>query len=287
MIKRNVGFRNEKVLRPRHENFQNPMQKLIRSKDITYEDYDSGSDSENGTYESLVQINLRKSIENANRRAKIARVQKTGHPLFDHLREERAIKENNPRKKKSSPKTVKKPLDDNVANLPANNSFLHRREGIMQKPTNLHAPNRKSSSNSHLNNPTQVRNSKGMVHSVSLQQMSSARMGPNRKYSEGLLPQTLPRQLYQSRNFAKSEQNLFYLRSEVPNFHRQPSHMGQMFEFQARPTGRGFQRKHVTDSSDSDSDWLIPRPKFGQKTSNKNRSSDDSDVSRHPVRSKR
>jgi len=306
MLMRNRGFKSEKVYRSRQENLENQNPKLMSPKEIPYEDYDSdsGSDSENATYESLIELSLRKQIEIAHRNAKIARVTKTGHPLFDHLREERAIKE--PLKKKTSPKIVKKPVESNrkpvenskklvenngpAHNMPANNSFLHRREGIMHKtqPMNSSRP-QKSLSNSHLTNLNQVRSSKGMTHSVSLQQMSSMnRGGPVRKHSEGVV-QTFPRQFYQNRDMARSEQNLYYLRGEVPTFQRHPyqMHNQQMFEFQARQNGRGFQRKHTTDSSDSDSDWIIPRPKFGHKKPNKNKTSDDSDISAHFVRSKR
>jgi len=282
------GYRGDKVLHPRQENL-NPIPKLgslLGNKEIPYEEYDSDSDSENGTYESLMEITLRKTIENANRRAKVARVQKTGHPLFDHLREERALKENLHRKKKPAPKTVKTPVDDSTTTLPPNNSFLHRREGIMQKTATLGSTNRKSLSNSHINNVNQLRSSKVLTTSVSLQQMNG-RNGPHRKYSETTV-QSLPRKLYQNRDLAKSEQNLFYLRSEIPSYNRYPSNMNQMFEFQARGTGRGFQRKHPIDSSDSDSDnWLIPRPKLAQKKPNKTRNSDDSDFSGPMFHSKR
>lgn len=310
MLMRNRAFKNEKVYRSRRDNLENQNPKLISPKEIPYEDYDSdsGSDSENGTYESLIELSLRKQIEIAHRQSKIARVTRTGHPLFDHLREERAIKEL-PRKK-TSPKMIKKPVENNrksvenskklvesngpAHNMPANNSFLHRREGIMHKTQTLNSSRpQKSLSNSHLTNLNQIRGSKGMTHSVSLQQMSSMnRGGPVRKHSEGPVAQTFPRQFYQNRDMARSEQNLYYLRGEVPNFQRHPYQMQrsdqQMFEFQARQNGRGFQRKHTTDSSDSDSDWIIPRPKFGHKKPNKNnKTSDDSDVSAHFVRSKR
>jgi len=281
MLRQNMRYRKEQILRKRQENSENQIPKLgalIGAKEIPYEDFDSGSDSENGIYESLVEITLRKSIENANRRAKISRVQKTGHPLFDHLREERALKENISRKKKPStakPVSKPEPVEDEDTYLPANNSFLHRKERTLRKNSTIEPPaTRKSLSSSHLNNSNQVRYSKGIPHSMSLQQMSSAyKRAPVRKISEAPSAQSLPRKLHQTREMAKSEQNLFYMRSEVPSFHGYPHHMNQMFEFQAgRPDGRGFQRKHTTDSSDSDSDnWIIPRPKFGNKKPNQNR----------------
>lgn len=51
----------------------------------------AGSQSEKNIYESVEQIHYRKTLETLNRREKIRDVHRTGHPLFDHLREERAI----------------------------------------------------------------------------------------------------------------------------------------------------------------------------------------------------
>lgn len=42
-------------------------------------------------YESVEQIHYRKTVESMNRQEKVRSVQKTGHPLFDRLREERAL----------------------------------------------------------------------------------------------------------------------------------------------------------------------------------------------------
>lgn len=55
----------------------------------------AGSTSADNLYESVEQIHYRKTIENLNRREKVRDVHRTGHPLFDHLREERAMASTN------------------------------------------------------------------------------------------------------------------------------------------------------------------------------------------------
>lgn len=51
----------------------------------------ANSKSEDNIYESVEQIHYRKTMENLNRKEKVRDIHRTGHPLFDHLREERAI----------------------------------------------------------------------------------------------------------------------------------------------------------------------------------------------------
>lgn len=48
--------------------------------------------SDENIYESLEVINYRKTIEAISRNSKVRSVPKTGHPLFDHLREENVLK---------------------------------------------------------------------------------------------------------------------------------------------------------------------------------------------------
>jgi len=51
----------------------------------------ANSSSVDNIYESVEQIHYRKTLETLNRLEKVRDVHRTGHPLFDHLREERAL----------------------------------------------------------------------------------------------------------------------------------------------------------------------------------------------------
>jgi len=56
----------------------------------------ANSTSVDNIYESVEQIHYRKTVESMNRTEKIRNVHRTGHPLFDHLREERALASGGP-----------------------------------------------------------------------------------------------------------------------------------------------------------------------------------------------
>ena len=56
----------------------------------------ANSSSVDNIYESVEQIHYRKTVESMNRREKVRDVHRTGHPLFDHLREERALASGGP-----------------------------------------------------------------------------------------------------------------------------------------------------------------------------------------------
>lgn len=51
-----------------------------------------GTSSDDNLYESVEMIHYKKTIQNLDRIKKTRSVQKTGHPLFDHLRVEQALK---------------------------------------------------------------------------------------------------------------------------------------------------------------------------------------------------
>lgn len=59
------------------------------------------SSSVDNIYESVEQIQYRKTLETLNRREKVRDIHRTGHPLFDHLREERALASGNAGKRTS------------------------------------------------------------------------------------------------------------------------------------------------------------------------------------------
>lgn len=67
------------------------------------------SSSEDNLYESVEMIHYLKAMQSLNRQKKTRSIQKTGHPLFDSLRVEQALRE--PCRKIS---TTKKPFDENV-----------------------------------------------------------------------------------------------------------------------------------------------------------------------------
>lgn len=67
------------------------------------------SNSEDNLYESVEMIHYLKTMQSLNRQKKTRSIQKTGHPLFDSLREEQAMRE--PSRKVSS---TKKPFDEHA-----------------------------------------------------------------------------------------------------------------------------------------------------------------------------
>jgi len=226
--------------------------------------YNSCSDSEDETiYESLEQINLRKERENKHRQAKISKVQRTGHPLFDHLREERALKEN-----------VKKPVksaEQRTAEF--NNTIRNMKMHLDPKSMKKHKKNSE--------NLNQSFNPKYM----SLQQLEIPDKNRfTRKLSEQQISQTLPKQLNVSKKaLAKSEQNLMNLH---PNFMNRPHNYQFMnpMSLKRQVPPKVSNKNFFVDSSDSESDWIIPRPKFSQMKAGRNRSSDESDFYGNPIR---
>ena len=62
------------------------------------------SSSEDNIYESVEMIHYKKTVQNLNRIQKTRSLQKTGHPLFDHLREEQALRA--PSKRRSQQKEL-------------------------------------------------------------------------------------------------------------------------------------------------------------------------------------
>jgi len=251
--------------------------------------YSSCSDSEDDAlYESLEQINYRKSIENKSRQAKISAVKRTGHPLFDSLREERALK---PLKEKQ-PAKINEQKGKNVKSSEYLNTIQKMK--LYADPKSL-KKNKNNSENMH-----QTYNPK--YHS--LQQLDVPDKNKNyRKMSEHHMSQTLPKQLNLSRRaMAKSEQNLMslhpnYIQRPPPNFQFAPPHpqfvnphfmnphMNPMSMKRQVPQKKIAHRQPFPESSDSESEWMvIPRPKLSQIRVGKPRSSDDSDNSGNPMR---
>jgi len=292
--------RPARVLQGRPDNASNraPTKRVFKAPQMAYKnssDEGASEEEDNKIYESLEQLNYRKSKEMARRRAKIARVQnqKTGHPLFDSLREERALKEN-----VSTAKSKK--FDSKLSPKNVSNSQLPPGSNRKAIPHSQSLGNMKNYGN-YANNPKivvhesqpQEPSRKHSAHFLSLQKINSDKQARNyRKVSEGYLSRTLPTPLaLTKKNLAKSEQNLSFLHQNShpmmvggrrpfmmmnhhghPAMNQWPPHHGHHY-----PT-RVPRHAPQVDSSDSDSDWIIPRPKFSTQKS-RNRSSDESDYS--------
>jgi len=239
---------------------------------ITYNSAGSDSEEDDKIYESLQEVQLRKNREAKHRLAKTSKVKRTGHPLFDTLREEKALKEN-----------VKRPAKEvvNPRHFERQHSDYHNtiKNMKMYADPKMYKKNKQNSENYH-----QTFNPKYM----SLQQLN---LPENKKYhrrvSEHNTSQTLPKQLNVSKKaLAKSAQNLMTL---DPGYtHRQPMQHFQMMNpvsTKRNAHGRIPNSRNHQESSDSDSDWMvIPRPKISHVKIAKNRHSDDSDTSGHLIR---
>lgn len=143
------------------------------------------SASVDNIYESVEQIHYRKSMELLKRREKVRSVHRTGHPLFDHLREERAMASGN---------------DEKTAN-----KRISRSAGPSRKTSVHSSPNYSS--------PSSGDEQEYVVHRSKVPAARSA--------------MTLQHQHHQQRHI-------------VPSFRR---------------TGSA--------GSESDDEWVIPRPKIG------------------------
>jgi len=245
---------------------------------IVYNSADSSdSEEDDKIYESLEQVQLRKSLESANRRAKTSKVKRTGHPLFDSLREERALKEN-----------VRRPAKEVVNPYGKNYDRQSDYQNTIQKlklyadPRNL-KKNKKNSENMQEYN---------YAKTMSLQRLDvHDRHKYQRRISEQPPSQTVPNLLsVQKKALAKSEQNLMSLHPAYQHQQRIHSMMMQSAQVHRQGNGRvsnpNSTNRFYLDSSDSDSDWMaIPRPKISARGPNRNqRSSDDSDTSGHLYR---
>jgi len=291
--------RQPRVLHNKPDNAANriPPKRGFKAPQMAYKNSsdDSGSSEEgNEIYESLEQLNVRKSREDAHRRAKIARVVRTGHPLFDSLREERALKENvsAAKPKKSVGKLSPKNISSKQQDFEEEKKYIRASQSL----SNMKNYGKYSSNPKivvHESQP-QEPSRKHSAQFSSLQKLNPDKHNRNhRKVSEGYQSRTLPSALaLTKKNLAKSEQNLSYLHQlNHPVNLGGRTHFNQWMMMNHAPhpamapySHHGHRlparvpRKAPVESSDSDSDWIIPRPKFATQKS-RNRSSDDSDYS--------
>ncbi|KAF2350633.1 hypothetical protein FHG87_018611 [Trinorchestia longiramus] len=171
----------------------------------------TGAASVDSIYESVEQIHYRKTVENLDREEKVRSIQKTGHPLFDRLREERAL------------------AGGNDTETYATLNSTHKRTA----PRTV-LPNRKTSATS---SPTYSSTSSGDEQDVCVQRSRRVSAPVIRHHKQQQQQQQPPQQQQQQQPRHRNQQN--------------PS--SSPIRWGGRPASAG---------SESDEDWIIPRPKF-------------------------
>lgn len=185
----------------------------------------ANSSSVDNIYESVEQINYRKTLENMNRREKVRSVHRTGHPLFDHLREERALASDSPNNNTCSTNTLTNSKQQRVS----------RSAGPSRKTSGSNSPTGLSSSN----------NSSGDEQDQVVRR--------NRKISAPTGPV--------SSNFTQQRQQ--HEQRKISSTTLPPSW-----------------RRGGSAGSESDEEWVIPRPKIGgRRRETRKISTDESDSS--------
>lgn len=183
----------------------------------------TGAASVDNIYESVEQIHYRKTLETLDREEKIRTIQRTGHPLFDHLREERAL------------------AGGNDTETYATLNSTHKRAA-----SRLAVPSRKTSAAS---SPVYSSTSSGDEQDPSVQR--------SRRVSVPVMHQHQQKQQQQQQ--------------QQPRLRNQPNPPSSPIRWGGRPGSAG---------SESDEDWIIPRPKFYNKRREvRTNSTDESDSS--------
>ncbi|XP_018018475.1 uncharacterized protein LOC108674996 [Hyalella azteca] len=203
----------------------------------------TGAASVDNIYESVEQIHYRKTLETLDREEKVRSIHRTGHPLFDSLREERALAGGND--------------NDTYATLNSSHKRVSRSAAPGRKTSCTSSPVYSSTSSSDELDLTLQRNRRISVPITQKPKIAALQQQQAQQHRAQQHPQR-PR--------APQPQQ-----TQMPRYRKQQVNALSPNSSPVRWGSAG---------SESDEEWIIPRPKFyNRKREVRGSSTDESDSS--------